>query len=670
MARSKSISIPITGTSAPLRKELKKAQAELTAFGKAQAQWAQASTLAYGVVGSAAAQFAISSVKAALDDQKSQALLAQQLRATTGARQAQIDGVEDYITATMMASNITDDQLRPALAQLVRVTGSASEAQDLLTLATNVSIGAQRDLGSVVTALGRAYNGNYGALSKLGIAIDEAAVQSRGFAAVTDELTAKFGGSAQAATETLAGRVDNLKIRLGELQETIGGLLLPTVDEATTKLLDMTKAAESGNILGLAKGVVGLADDIGDLGRTITGYGIIDGLSPWNWWLNRTGENVDSLASKYQALSNIIVTATNQANAAQALEDQAEAAARADRQVGYLKDQYKAFSDVTLDQVEAQKEAAKSIGGSSKASDKDTKAKKKQKKETKDLANTLQRDLARDVQIANDVLADAQSLLVDMQKNLADARQEAVDFGKSLAYSFDVSLAGAYATATASEQTYTDALQARSKAYDALDVAKQGDDLNAYLKAAQDVAAAEDAVTKAAAARVSPTAAFSKQIDDAKTFGANLKTLIGQGLGQAGLAQLLGLGPTAGAEVTSAMLAGTAGFTVGGLNASLADLSAVQAGLASQITQSLAPTLPVTQAETAVAQAMTQVSAAEAGVAAATAVQQGGGIAITVNTGVGDPVEIGRTVSDYLFAYDMRTASEIKGPNKKKAKRR
>jgi hypothetical protein len=66
---------------------------------------------------------------------------------------------------------------------------------------------------------------------------------------------------------------------------------------------------------------------------------------------------------------------------------------------------------------------------------------------------------------------------------------------------------------------------------------------------------------------------------------------------------------------------------------------------------------------------MSQVNEAQAGVAYAEAVQAGGGIAVTINTGVGDPVEIGRSVSDYLFAYDMRTGPEIRGGKKKKARR-
>lgn len=644
MARARGISVVVSGNTAPLRKSLQDASKELSAFGKAQAAWSQASSLAYGVVGTAAAQFAISSVKAALDDQKSQALLAQQLRATTGARQAQIDGVEDYITKTMLATNITDDQLRPALAQLVRVTGSAAEAQKLLTVATDVSIGGQRDLSSVVMALGKAYQGNYGALQKLGIQVNETAVAAEGFSAVTDQLTGQFGGSAQAATETLAGRVENLGVRLGELKETIGGLLLPVVDDATTKLLEFTKAVETKSPKDLTTSIYGIGSGLADLAQTITGIGIGKGLSPLNWWLNRNDKDARTLADTYRMLSDVIVTATNQANAAQALEDQAEAAAKAEREVGYLKDQYKLFSDVTLQQVEDQKKLQRAGGSARKSTENDEKTKRREYRET---AKSLRQDLA--------------GALDDARKALQDAKNEADDFGKSLAFSFGVSLAGAYDKAADAEQTYTDALKARGEAYAALDVAKQGDDLNAYLKAVQDVATAEQAVTTAQAARVTPAAAFADQVAAAKTFGTNLKTLIGQGLGQAGLQQLLDLGPTAGAEVTKALLEGTAGFTVGGLNESLAALSEVQGGLASGITAALAPKGAITAAQSQV-DMLSSASIGAPGV--------GQGFVININAGVGDPVEIGRQVKAVLGDYDNRAGSLIVQGGKKKGKKR
>ena len=74
-------------------------------------------------------------------------------------------------------------------------------------------------------------------------------------------------------------------------------------------------------------------------------------------------------------------------------------------------------------------------------------------------------------------------------------------------------------------------------------------------------------------------AAFQKQITDAKAFAGNLKTMIGMGLGQAGLAQLLNLGPSAGLKVTDDMILGVGGFGVNELNAGLQGLSDVGGGL-------------------------------------------------------------------------------------------
>jgi hypothetical protein len=78
---------------------------------------------------------------------------------------------------------------------------------------------------------------------------------------------------------------------------------------------------------------------------------------------------------------------------------------------------------------------------------------------------------------------------------------------------------------------------------------------------------------------------FQKQIADAKQFANNLKTLLGMGLGQAGLAQLLNLGPIAGLQVTDSMILGGAttgnpgGFGVNELNSALADLASVGGSL-------------------------------------------------------------------------------------------
>ena len=646
MARQKSISIPITGNNAPLRKALKDSEKQLTAFGKIQKQWGAATAAAYGVAGSAAFQFAQDSVKAAMEDQKAQALLADQLRKTVGATSTAIAANEDFITQLMLASNVTDDQLRPALAQLVRVTGDTTSAQKLLATAVDVSVGSGRELSSVVVAIGKAAQGQTAGLSKLGITLSEGAASGGDLNAIMSELNAKFGGAAAAAVDTTAGRIENLNVRFGELKEQIGTALLPVVEELSGALLDIAKGVEEQDFGSIAGGVNDLANEINGLinpAKWVANW--IGDRLPWN----DAGEDVDALRTKYQDLSTVLQKVAGNADLVeQALADAADEEARQQRMVGYMRDDYRQLSEVILQQAEDQKKAAET---SSKASKKTTDSKAAERKSYRETAKTLREELGK--------------ALEDSKKQLEDAQKAAKDFGDSFAYSFGVSLAGAYSDAQTSEDSYTDALKSRKDAYDALDLAKQGTDLNAYLKALQDVQTAEAAVTTAQKARISPAAAFAKQVADAKTFGANLKSLIGSpyNLGQAGLQQLLDLGPTAGAQVTSDLISGTAGFSVGDLNKSLADLAGVQAGLSSGITATLGG-----QYNAATAAAQQQVDALSSASISAPGVGQG--MQIVIQTGVGDPVAIGAQVKSVLTSYDQRAGKlTVQGP-KKKAKKK
>ena len=77
--------------------------------------------------------------KAAAEDAKSQALLANQLKNSIGANAEMTASVEKSIKAMQLSASVADDQIRPAFAQLVRATGSVAKATDLTQLALNVS---------------------------------------------------------------------------------------------------------------------------------------------------------------------------------------------------------------------------------------------------------------------------------------------------------------------------------------------------------------------------------------------------------------------------------------------------------------------------------------------------------------------------------------------------
>lgn len=111
--------------------------------------------------------------KAAMEDQKSQALLANQLKNTTNATEEQIAAVEKSISKMQMSAGVADDKLRPAFAQLTRATGDTAESTKLLDLALDISAGSGKSLETVTMALTKAYNGQFGALSKLGVPMSD-----------------------------------------------------------------------------------------------------------------------------------------------------------------------------------------------------------------------------------------------------------------------------------------------------------------------------------------------------------------------------------------------------------------------------------------------------------------------------------------------------------------
>lgn len=201
-----------------------------------------AGAAAFGAVGAAA----LTAVKAAAQDQESQKKLADQLRRTTDATNEQIASAEEYISTLMMATGVADDQLRPALANLVRSTQDVGFAQQQLGLALDISTATGKDLESVSLALGKAFTGNISALTRLGIPLDQSVVKSKNLAEIIKTLNTQFGGAASAAANTFSGRLRILQTSIGEAVEGIGYALLPVAERMVaffqTKVVPVVQA--------------------------------------------------------------------------------------------------------------------------------------------------------------------------------------------------------------------------------------------------------------------------------------------------------------------------------------------------------------------------------------------------------------------------------------------
>jgi hypothetical protein len=242
-----------------LKKGVKGAQNEVEGFGSKMGGFAKKAGAAFAVAGAAAAAYAgvllVDGVKSAIEDEAAQAKLATTLKNVTNATDDQIKAVEEYITQTALANGITDDQLRPSLDRLIRSTKDATKAQELQSLALDIAAGTGKDLKTVSEALGKAYDGNLGALKKLGVGIDDSIIKSKNFDAAAAALSKTFEGQASKQAETFQGKMARLTVAFDEAKETVGSYVL----DALTPLL-------SGFV---DKGIPAVQDFASSLGKTL-----------------------------------------------------------------------------------------------------------------------------------------------------------------------------------------------------------------------------------------------------------------------------------------------------------------------------------------------------------------------------------------------------------------
>ena len=249
---------------AGLKKGLRNAKKQLTGFEKATKKASSGIKSALGGIGLGLSFAALTSAlqdatKAAVEDQKSQAILANTLRNTTGASDEQIAAIEARISAMQTELAIADDQLRPAYGKLATVLGDSESTYAALGLAADVAAGSGKSLDTVTSALTKAFKGNVGALNKLIPA-------TTGAANPVAKLAELFGGAAKAAADN--DPFARLTIIFGELQEQLGTYLLPYLQQFVAFLTsDAGQAYMENLVTQIGNFVVGLANSVTWLGR-------------------------------------------------------------------------------------------------------------------------------------------------------------------------------------------------------------------------------------------------------------------------------------------------------------------------------------------------------------------------------------------------------------------
>jgi hypothetical protein len=188
-------------------------------------------------------------VKGAMEDEQAQAMLARQLQKTTAATDAQIAGVEAYITQQGKLKGVTDDELRPAMAGLVRATMDIDEAQKAANLSMDIAAAKGMSLETVTKAMEKAYGGNMTALAKLSPELREMIKDGASMEEVMAEMAVTFGGAATDSANTAAGSMQRLGVALGEAKEGVGAALLPILEKALPVLQSFATWAQDNPTL-------------------------------------------------------------------------------------------------------------------------------------------------------------------------------------------------------------------------------------------------------------------------------------------------------------------------------------------------------------------------------------------------------------------------------------
>jgi hypothetical protein len=134
-----------------------------------------------------------------------------------------------------------DEALLQTFSQFQRTTGDVGKALELNNLAMDVARARFIDLEQAANLVTKAAIGNAGALRRLGI---DAKVGSSSVELLT-LLTQKYGGSAEAASDDASTGFDRNRVAIENVQESIGRLLLPALENLSSTLVEVAEFSEN-----------------------------------------------------------------------------------------------------------------------------------------------------------------------------------------------------------------------------------------------------------------------------------------------------------------------------------------------------------------------------------------------------------------------------------------
>jgi hypothetical protein len=153
------------------------------------------------------------------------------------------------------------------------------QIKSLSPLVVDLSSKMGVDMDTAAKAVAKSATGSETALKKMGIQVDKASAGGDSFDATMTALAGTVGGFAEKEAETFSGKIEQLKISLGDLQEGVGSGVIDVFGSAVGGLNNLSTALGEidpdiqntvGQVAGFATVAIGLASSLSFVaGQTI-----------------------------------------------------------------------------------------------------------------------------------------------------------------------------------------------------------------------------------------------------------------------------------------------------------------------------------------------------------------------------------------------------------------
>lgn len=223
-------------------KELGKAENKLDKLGAGMVKGGAGAMAFAGVAGAALMGFA----KAAEESELASLKLQNTLKNMPKLAGENADQFYELASAIQAKTVADDESVVSAMAMLGTFNLTAKEIKGVTPLVVDYARKFGVDLVAAATQVGKALDGNIGALKRNGVTIDAARFATDRYGAVVEALGQQVGGFAEAEGQTFSGQLEVMKNQAGELAEGIGRGVVPVMQ----------------NLMGVAQDVVGAFDNL------------------------------------------------------------------------------------------------------------------------------------------------------------------------------------------------------------------------------------------------------------------------------------------------------------------------------------------------------------------------------------------------------------------------